>query len=140
MIIDESEVEIKKFKMFAEKADSEQKIVELCKKYLKHKGIDTDAIENRILLESLRPKEPQRIYVGKPDIHTVNSRFTVDGFDMSVTQSSDQMIYARKCILENITMEMFKSDLIEFETFKKMDTYQTIINGRVHVWKDPTRK
>lgn len=138
MIVNDTDIEIKKFKMFAEKADSEQKIVELCKKYLKHKGIDVD--HTAAFIEHLTPREPMKIYVGMTDIHTINSRFTIDGIDMSASQMSDQMMYARKHVLENITVELLKANLVEFNFYKRMDTYQTELNARLHVWRDPNVK
>lgn len=135
MIVDDAEVEIKKFKMFAEKADSEAKIMELCKKYLKHKGIDVD----RGFADHFKPQEPQKIYVGMKDIISVNAQTRVDGWDMSTRQTSDEVMYARKYITDQITYQLVKNDMILFETYKDMPTYQTVVHGKLNVWKDPTK-
>lgn len=136
MIVAENEIAIKKFKMFAEKADSEKDLVNLCRKYLKHKGIDIDTP----LLNHFEPKEPQRIYVGMKDIMQVRGQFIVDGFDNSTRQISDELIYAKRYVIDNITHDLVKNDMIEIETFRKMDTYQTIVRGTLNVWKNPNVK
>ena len=135
MIVEDVDIEIKKFKMFAEKADSESKIIDLCKKYLKHKGIDTDAP----LVNHFKPREPERIYVGMKDIVSVHGRVTVDGWDMSAMQTSDQMMQARKYVIDEILYEIVKNDMIEFNTYKDMPTYQTIVQGKLNVWKEPRK-
>ena len=135
MIVEDSEVEIKKFKMYAEKADSEAKIVDLCKKYLKHKGIDTDAP----LVNHFKPREPERIYVGMTDIIKINAETVFDGFDRSFRQTSEDMMYARKNIVDQIVYDIIRNDLVKFNTYEKMDTRQTIVHGRLNVWKDPTK-
>jgi hypothetical protein len=135
MIVEDSEVEIKKFKMYAEKADSEAKIIDLCKKYLKHKGIDTDAA----LVNHFKPREPERIYVGMTDIIKINAETIVDGVDRSARQSSEEFMYARKSVIDKIVYDIVRSDLIKFNSYEKMDTWQTIVHGRLNVWKDPTK-
>jgi hypothetical protein len=139
MIVEDSEVEIKKFKMYAEKADSEAKIVDLCKKYLKHKGIDVDAG----FADYFKPKEPERIYVGMTDIIKINAETVVDGVDRGVDrsarQTSDQMMFARKSVIDKIVYDVIRNDMIKFNTYEKMDTWQTIVHGRLNVWKDPTK-
>jgi hypothetical protein len=135
MIVEDSEVEIKKFKMYAEKADSEAKIVDLCKKYLKHKGIDTDAT----LVNHFKPREPERIYVGMTDIIKINAETVVDGVDRSARQTSEDMMYARKSVIDKIVYDIIRNDLIKFNMYEKMDTWQTIVHGRLNVWKDPTK-
>jgi hypothetical protein len=135
MIVEDSEVEIKKFKMYAEKADSEAKIVDLCKKYLKHKGINTDSD----FVNLFRPKEPERIYVGMTDIIKINAETVVDGVDRSARQSGEEFMYARKSVIDKIVYDVIRNDVIKFNTYEKMDTYQTIIHGRLNVWKDPTK-
>ena len=135
MIVEDVDIEIKKFKMFAEKADSESKIIDLCKKYLKHKGIDTDAP----LVNHFKPQEPQKIYVGMKDIVSVHGQYTVDGCDMSALQTGEKMIYARKYVVDQITHQLILDDLILFDTYKDMPTYQTIDQGKLNVWKEPRK-
>ena len=135
MIVEDGEVEIKKFKMYAEKADSEAKIIDLCKKYLKHKGIDTDSAP----VNHFKPREPERIYVGMTDIIKINAETVVDGVDRSARQTSDQMMYARKSVIDKIVYDIIRNDLIKFNMYEKMDTWQTIVHGRLNVWKDPTK-
>lgn len=135
MIVDDKEVEIKKFKMFAENVDSEQKIIELCKKYLKHKGIDIDTP----LVNHFKPQEPQKIYVGMNDIVSVCGQVTVDGWDMSPLQTSDEMIHARKYVIDKILYEIVQHDMILFDTYKDMPNYQTIVRGKLNVWKEPKK-
>ena len=135
MIVEDVDIEIKKFKMYAERADSESKIIDLCKKYLKHKGVDTDAS----FVNLFEPKEPQKIYVGMKDIVSVHGRITVDGCDMSALQTSEQMIHARKYVIDKILYEIVKNDMIEFNTYKDMPKYQTIVQGKLNVWKEPRK-
>ena len=135
MIVEDVDIEIKKFKMYAERADSESKIIDLCKKYLKHKGIDTDAP----LVNHFKPQGPQKIYVGMKDIVSVHGQHTVDGCDMSALQTGEKMIYARKYVIDKILYEIVKNDMIEFNTYKDMPTYQTIVQGKLNVWKEPRK-
>ena len=125
---------IKKFKMFAEKADTEQKIIDLCKKYLKHKGIDTDAP----LVNHFKPQEPKIIHVGINDITSVYGQISVDGFDVS--DYGEKMAHSRKYVIDKILYEIVKNDMILFETYKDMPNYQTIIRGKLNVWKEPNVK
>ena len=134
MIVDETEVEIKKFKMFAEKANSEKQIIDLCKKYLKHKGIDTDAP----LVNHFKPQEPKIIHVGINDITSVYGQISVDGFDVS--DYGEKMTHSRKYVIDKILYEIVKNDMILFETYKDMPNYQTIIRGKLNVWKEPNVK
>lgn len=136
MIVDENEVAVKKFKMFAEKAKNERDVIDLCRKYLKHKGIDVDTP-----LESyFAPKLPEKIYVGMKDIVRVQGQFILDGYDMSKNQTSQEVAYAQKYVVDNIIHELVKSNLIDFQSYRKMDTYQTVVRGTLHAWKDPNAK
>lgn len=132
MIVQDTDVEIKKFKMYAEKADSEQKIMELCKKYLKHKGIDTDAP----LVNYFKPQEPKKIYVGMMDIIKVEAQTKVDGIDRSPMQTSQEILYAKKNVIEQITHQLVRDEMIKFDTYQMMDTYQTIVQGKLNVLKE----
>jgi len=136
MIVEDNVLETKKFQMYAEKADTEIKRIELCKKYLKAKGIDTDAP----LVNHFKPQEPKKIYVGMNDIIPLNAEMRVDGWDMSARQTSDEMIHARKYVIDKILYEIVREDMIRFETYKDMPTYQTIIRGKLNVWKEPNVK
>ena len=139
MIIDESEVEIKKFKMFAENANTEKQVIDLCKKYLKHKGIDIDV--NAAYAEMFKPKEPEKIYVGLTDIIRVQGQVSLDEYSFrDPTHEMDCMIHARKHIVENITHELVKSDMIEFVSFKDIARYQTVVRGNLNVYKDSRKK
>ena len=135
MIVEDVDIEIKKFKMFAEKADSESKIIDLCKKYLKHKGIDTDAP----LVNHFKPQEPLKIYIGIKDIISVHGQHIVDGWDMSALQTSEQMIHAKKYVIDKILYEIVQNDMILFDTYKDMARYQTIVKGKLNVWKEPKK-
>jgi hypothetical protein len=136
MIVEDNEVEIRKFKMCVENADSDKKIVDLCKKYLKHKGIVTDAAP----LNHFKPREPERIYVGMTDIIKINAETIVDGVDRSARQSGEEFMYARKSVIDKIVYDIIRNDLIKFSTYEKMDTWQTIVHGRLNVWKEPNVK
>lgn len=136
MIVDESEVAVKKFKMFAEKTKSERDVIDLCKKYLRHKGIDVDTS-----LEShFASKMPEKIYVGMNDMVHVHGQFTLDGYNMSQNQTSQEVAYAKKYVIDNIVHELIKSNLIDFQSFRKMDTFQTVVRGSLHAWKNPNVK
>ena len=136
MIVEDSEIEIRKFKMGVENADSDKKIVDLCKKYLKYKGIDTDAG----FADHFKPREPERIYVGMTDIIKINAQTIVDGVDRSSRQSSEEFMYARKSVIDKIVYDIIRNDLIKFSTYENMDTWQTFVHGRLNVWKEPNVK
>lgn len=134
MIVDDSEVEIKKFKMFAEKLETESQIIDLCKKYLKHKGVDVD--NTAALSEIFRPKEPEKIYVGMSDIVKVQGRFKLNEYDFRDTQHKlDSIAYASKYVVDEITHQLVKENMIEFETYKDPACYQTIICGNLNVYR-----
>ena len=62
-------LETQKFKKYAETADTEERRIELCKKYLKSKGIDVDLLQRQTkaheYVESFRNPLLQRLSVAK---------------------------------------------------------------------------
>jgi len=129
MIVDENEVAVKKFKMFAEKAKNERDVINLCRKYLKHKGIDIDSS-----LEShFAPKMPEKIYVGAKDILRVQGQFILDGYDMSKNTTSQDVAYAQKYVIDNIVHELVKGNMIDIQSYRNMDTFQTVVRGTLNV-------
>lgn len=133
MIVEDRDLAIKKFKMYAEKVDNETQIIDLCKKYLKHKSIDVDSG----FAEHFKPKIPERIYVGMTDIIPVRGEIKID--DMALQQSTQEMMYAKKYVIDQITHQIVRDDMITFQSFKKIDTYQTIIQGKLNVYKEPRK-
>jgi len=115
MIVPESEVEIKKFKMFAEKADSEQKIIELCKKYLKHKGIDVDEAFDKMAVMQSVPAQVQKIYVGQGDLKHVHARMMIDEMVHPTLSKIEMGVLLRKELAQRITYELMKGEHIKFE-------------------------
>ncbi len=132
MIVEDSEVAIKKFKMFADKAKTDRELVELCRKYLKHKGVILDQPDPVTFM----PQEPKTVYVGTSDIVRVHGQFICDGFDMA----AHQIQYARRFVVENVVRELTEQNLIDIQSFRKMDTYQTVVRGTLHAWRKPNDK
>jgi hypothetical protein len=58
---------------------------------------------------------------------------------MSALQTSEQMIHARKYVIDKILYEIVKNDMILFNTYKDMPKYQTIVQGKLNVWKEPRK-
>jgi len=142
MIVDDSEVAVKKFKMFAEKVDSEAKVVELCKKYLKHKGIDIDALNNtvsKVLLEQqTAPAKVETVYVNPNDLHILKYGSTIDNgqLDRLDPAMKQQMIAdTKRRMVDNMIYELVQKDLVKFESYQDYACDQMRIYGYLKVWK-----
>ncbi len=136
-MIDESEVKIRKFKMFADKATTETQLVDLCKKYLKHKGIDAEVSKNVSLEELLKPPKIETHYVGIPDLTSVHGMYTIDRMNiLSATEEKQVQTYARKCVTENIMHELVRNDVIKFEILKDHSCDHITVRGKLLVYKE----
>lgn len=131
MIVDDKEIEIKKFKMFAENVNSEQKIIELCKKYLKHKGIDIDT--NAFV----PPPPPQQIFINKEDVEFISYKMKIDDnmFFQNTMARMEMEAAIRKNIVESIMHELVMRNLIKFDTLKDHMNCQTMVNGKIGIWR-----
>lgn len=140
MIVDDKDVEIKKFKMYAENADSEQKIVELCKKYLKHKGIDVDhsAAARDFLASQIAPPKIETVYANPNDIHVLKHVATIDRYllDQKDPNEKLQVIAAhQKRMVDAMAFELVSYNLVKFETYQDYACDQTRLYGYLKVWK-----
>jgi hypothetical protein len=127
-------LETKKFQMYAEKADTEEKRIELCKKYLKHKGMDPD---------KPGPMGPIGEYIATTHdtglIRRLSNRIVVDAID--VEQLRGQMgplmevELKRKCA-DGIMETVMREGYIRFSTSRDMSRDQYIVNAELFVWRD----
>ena len=141
MIVEDVDIEIKKFKMYAEKADSEKKIVDLCKKYLKHKGIDVDgtideAMKSALAAATQPPKVEQR-YVGIPDLIRCQAKVVIDDRHDHGANAFDYRMHLKKQLAELIMHEVIKSDAIVFEQAKDPANWQDVIYASLSIYRDP---
>lgn len=129
MIVDDNALETKKFQMYAEKADTEAKRIELCKKYLDSKGIKTDAY--------LPAPIPEMIVINKQDVEFLSYRLEIDDnmYYQNATNNMEMERHIRKNIADNLSYEMLVRQMITFDTYKDYARMQTIINGKVGIWR-----
>ena len=137
MIVSDNDLETKKFIMYAEKADTEKKRIELCKKYLASKGLDVNAaIEKSILEKSFAVPKVEPIIVNRNDIE-----FLEQGVGIDIDQYSDPtrkmavLIEAKKALVQDITHTIIQKNLIKFDEWKDPMVWQTKIRARVGIWK-----
>ena len=132
MIVDDNALETKKFQMYAEKADTEAKRIELCKKYLQSKGIKLD---NDI--KAYVPPTPQMIVINKQDVEFISYRLEIDDnlYYQNATNNMEMERHIRKNIADNLSYEMLVRQMITFDTYKDYARMQTIINGKVGIWR-----
>ena len=114
--------------MFAEKADTEQKIIDLCKKYLKHKGIDTDAP----LVNHFKPQEPKIIHVGINDITSVYAAvgMAVNPSEMLMEIVDNKELHIELSVFEKDILKVKENQLIKFTV---PEASKEIFEGEVHL-------
>lgn len=140
MIVDDVDVEIQKFKMFAEKADSEAKVIELCKKYLKHKGIDVDhaAAARDYLASQIVPPTIEKQYVGLRDLNKLEATVSID-WDRLEDGGPEIRIQYQKRLIDQLVHELVKADAIKFHEYKNFSSYQQVMMAQLFVYRDKTR-
>jgi hypothetical protein len=97
MIASEDDIQLRKFKMFAENIETTEKAVELCKKFLKHKGWDVDDIIKKSLVRDLEPPKIEKHYVGLKDLIQCQANIVLD--DMNLMSL---------CLLSRLNLEQDK--------------------------------
>lgn len=137
-MIDQNDVETRKFQMYAEKALTEARRIELCQKYLQSKGIKTvETSEAEALLARIAPPQIEKHYVGLPDLRRMESRYVIDDQNIHPTSSTNTAyIHARETIVKSITHELVRNDMITFDQFYDYYRAQTIIVGSLMVYKE----
>lgn len=138
MIVEDREVEIKKFKMFADKVNTEAQIVDLCKKYLKHKGIDVDnaAAMNAALASQIAPPRIETRYVGAGDLIEAHGQYAIDDYSIrSIADDVEAQVQAKKYIMQNIMQEVVRTDTVKFDQYKDYNRAQLIVRGSLLVYK-----
>lgn len=138
MIVDDSEIAVKKFKMFADKVNNEAQIVDLCKKYLKHKGIDVDntATMNAALASQIAPPRIEKVFVGASDLIETYGRYEIDDLMIrSIQDSVEAQTQAKMHIAKLIMSEVVKSDAIKFDQYKDYNYGKLVVQGKLVVYK-----
>lgn len=131
MINADAMIETQKFKKFAETADTQERRIELCVKYLKSKGIEISSNWN------INP--PREVYIGPGNVNKIESIHKMDLMVLDTLKDPMAAVIlqeAKTCIAQNIVDMLVKGDYIKYETFRDMDAYQTIIRGKMLVYKE----
>jgi hypothetical protein len=130
-------LETKKFQMYAAKADTAEKRIELCKKYLAAKKVK----EQTELPWEDQPKVPWDgpQYWDSKGIHRLETRFSLPEYGMKGIPNVEiqDMIY--KELMKGISHEILKRKLYNYDIEKRMYEQDTIYKATVFVWKDPNK-
>lgn len=118
-------LETQKFKKYAETADTEERRIELCKKYLKSKGIDVDLLAQQTkaheYVESFRNPLLKRLTVTK----------TVDLDIMPDHNRIKAGVYRE--ISQYMADELLKQDLIRFNDYTDQVLYRWNVRAELDV-------
>lgn len=127
-MIDEKQIETVKFKTYAEKADTEEKRIELCRKYLQHKGMI-------VIVNTAKPDFTPKLQDTK-GIHRVCARQAVD---MYVIEQVGPEFYnqMRQNCVRLLSEELLKAKLIHFDDRKDFGDDKFVTTATLLVWKDP---
>lgn len=133
----DDEIELRKFKMFAENVATTDKAIELCKKFLKHKGWDIDDIIKKSLVRDLEPVKVEKHYVGLKDLIRCQAYVAID--DMNYLQNLSPVEIesrARQMVVDKITYEIVKNDAFRFEKIYDPVVAQHKLYGNLYIYKD----
>jgi hypothetical protein len=129
-IFDEA-LETKKFQMYAEKADTVEKRIELCKKYLAAKKAKE------------QPEEPDPWdgpqYSDSKGIHRLEARFSLPEYNMPGISDVDNQDLVRKELIRGLSNEILKRGLYTLDFEKRMYEQDTIYTATAFIWKDPNK-
>jgi hypothetical protein len=134
-MISDSELEIRKFKMFADKADSEAKVIELCKKYLAHKGVDVDKIADQWAIKSLEPAKVETKYIG-PGIKMYRL-VKIDRMELQQGYPPEILAEARAKAAQQLLRDLLEEGYVKFHSQENYNEDRTEIIAQIHVTKDP---
>jgi hypothetical protein len=125
-IFDEA-LETKKFQMYAEKADTVEKRIDLCEKYLRAKKKQMGQVEHLTFQDT-------------KGIHRLYARSIIsDELAYSGSKSEIESVVQRQ-LVDEIIREMIKNEYISFDTERRLYQSDTIFSARTFVWKDPSGK
>jgi hypothetical protein len=109
-MFDDNLIETKKFQMYADKADTEAKRIELCTKYLKSK----DALPKPPMPPiEYRPDRDDWRYVGPDLYHRIKVSTEMDMLDFEQNRS-DAYNHMRVSLANEIKTELIRENLIVF--------------------------
>lgn len=127
-MIDEKHIETVKFQTYAEKADTEEKRIELCRKYLQHKGM--------IVIENKPKPETIATFQDTKGIRRVCARQSVDMYKVEKIGPEFYHHMRQNCV-KLISEELVKADLIKFDHNKSFSDDMFVTTATLFVWKDP---
>jgi hypothetical protein len=135
-MFDENEIETKKFQMYAEKADTVEKRIELCKKYLAAKN----AAE--------KPKEPELpwdgpLYRDSKGIHRLQYHISMPDEQYRTQKTIYQTAFEdqiRKELVTGVCHDMLARDLVSIHTSRDLYMQATRFSASAFIWKDPNKK
>lgn len=144
MEVYDQELETKKFKMYAETADTPERRIELCKKYLKAKGIDVDAIlAHKVSDTWSQMKDQYATDFGNPKYHpnivSVVANETVDLDSVRYKIEPDLIQMLHKQTFSELTHQIAKADLVSFDTWEDVIRRQYTVRASINVWKGKVR-
>jgi hypothetical protein len=121
-------LETKKFQMYAEKADTVEKRIELCEKYLKAKRKPTAPLPD----VDRNPMQDSR------GIHRVRYNYYMRDCDYAV-MTSDMASHINKELVIGLVREMIHKGYVKFDKDTNMLEGTTVFNATAFIWKDPNK-
>ena len=132
-LISDSELEIRKFKMFADKVDTEAKVIDLCKKYLKHKGIDVDQMTTDWANKKLELPKIEKHYVGPGN--TIHRVIKIDRRDLLQGYPPEVIADAKIKVAQQMLRDLIEEGYLKFDTNENFYEDRTEIIAHIHVFK-----
>lgn len=115
-----------KFRLYASKVDTPQKIEELCRKYLEKKN----------LLYGVTTA-PKTVYIGRENIVTVNAQTSI-GMEHLNSYGGPVAAEAmtRKDLGNVLINEILTKNLVSWTSMRDICTDSMKYHGRLHIWKE----
>lgn len=132
-LISDSELEIRKFKMFADKVDTEAKVIDLCKKYLKHKGIDVDQMTTDWANKKLEQPKIEKHYIGPGN--NIYKTIKIDRRDLLQGYPPEIIADAKIKVAQHLLRDLIDEGYLKFDTNENFYEDRTEIVARIHVFK-----
>lgn len=142
-----------KFKEKAENADSLDRMLSFCKSFLeKYEPKKTTSKTGEEFIDRIY-QERQNAILGEfvlgdyslsdhSVVRTTQHQIIPITYSKSIPEFlsvEDRLIETKRSIMENISIEMIKRDLVEFDSMKSYSDMSTVITGKVNVVKGKTR-
>ena len=133
-MISDSEIEVRKFKMYADKVDTEAKVVDLCKKFLKYKGIDVDKITDEWAIKSLEPPKVEKHYIGPGN--KIYRMVKIDRRELQQGYPPEILADAKARAAHQLLRDLLAEGYMKFTTQENFYENRVEIIAQIHVSKE----